>query len=67
MVELKKPPYFWTERIGNEIFLFHNGEIVYKRWLKPGTTEKRQPSFLFQSKGWRGEYIIPINPTKKPS
>ncbi len=44
----------YSERIGNELYVFRNGELVYKRWGK----KKTQPSLLFNTNGWPNEWII---------
>lgn len=36
----------WSERIGNHLYVYHNGVLIYKSWLtKSGN--KTQPSLLF--------------------
>jgi hypothetical protein len=46
----------WAERRGDEVYVFHNGKLLMKRWLKPGTDEKRLASALFND-GWPVERI----------
>lgn len=46
----------WSERIGNELYVYHNGSLVYKRWYKP-SGHKAQPSRIFNINGWPGEWI----------
>lgn len=26
----------WKERIGDELYVFHNGKLIYKRWISKG-------------------------------
>jgi hypothetical protein len=47
---------FESKRIGDELYVYHNGELIYKRWYEKGTNEKREPSILF-NKGWLPERI----------
>ncbi len=42
----KNPPH-----IGDEVFIYHNGKLMMKRWLKPNG-EKRQPTALLNEWGW---------------
>lgn len=53
----------WSERFGNEIFVFQNGELVYKRWLDD-KGQKQQPSLL-ANKGWPSVWIT--EPKQPPS
>lgn len=54
----------WSERCGNEVYVFHNGELVYKRWLDDNG-QKRQPSLL-ANKGWPSIWITePKHPLSK--
>jgi len=37
----------WTTvRYQDQLFVFYKGELVYKRWYKPGTNEKKHCSIL---------------------
>jgi hypothetical protein len=46
----------WKERIGHELYVFRNGELVYKVWF--GKNGKRcQPSLLFNINGWPNEWL----------
>ncbi len=47
------------ERIGNHLFVYHNGKLVYKRWYKKDSSEKAQPSLLWNINGWPNEWIAP--------
>jgi len=42
----------WSKRVGNELYVFHNGEIIYKKWLG-----HKQPSVLFNKK-WPNVFIV---------
>lgn len=45
----------WNVREKNHLYVFHNGELIYKRWIgKDG--HKTQPSLLF-NKQWPNEFI----------
>lgn len=35
----------WSERHGNEVYVFWNGQLIYKRWLNPDGG--KQASALF--------------------
>lgn len=49
-------PLMWSEKIGNEVYVYHYGELIYKRWHKKGSTEKSQPSIII-NKSWPNEWI----------
>ena len=44
------------QRIGNELYIFHNGQLVYKRWYTR-TGNKAQPSLL-HNVVWPNEWIV---------
>lgn len=46
----------WSVKIGNHVFVLHNGQVIYKRWVKK-SGEKAQPSVLFGKNGWPNERI----------
>jgi len=48
-----------SKRIGDELYVYHNGVLVYKRWYKPGTNQKiEQPSRLFNREiGWPDQEV----------
>jgi hypothetical protein len=49
----------WSERIGKELYVYRNGELVYKAWIdKDG--KRRQSSILFNN-SWPNEWIAPAN------
>ena len=45
-----------TERVGTELYVFRDGELVYKRWYGRDGKQKRQPSLLFNINGWPNEW-----------
>ena len=46
----------WSKKIGNELYVYHNGKVIYKRWTdKKG--KKTQPSILLNDNGWPNEWI----------
>lgn len=45
-----------SEKIGNHLFIFWNGKMIYKRWLNK-TGEKTQPSILLNENGWPNEWV----------
>lgn len=47
----------WSETHGHELYVFCNGELVYKRWTSR-SGRKTQPSLLFNTNGWPNEWII---------
>lgn len=51
-------PLMWSERRDNHLYVYHNGVLVYKRWIdKQG--KKTQPSLLWNAViGWLNEWII---------
>lgn len=55
--EKSKYPVMWSERVGNELYVYFAGKLIYKRWYKKNSTEKRQPSLLLNIKGWLNEWI----------
>lgn len=48
-----------TKRVGNHLFVYHNGELVYKRWYKRGANGKTQPSLLWNVNGCPHVQISP--------
>ncbi len=48
-------PLLWAEQIGQELYVFHRGMPIYKRWMKNG--KKTQPSVLFNVNGWPNEEV----------
>jgi hypothetical protein len=55
----------WSERHGNdyigyELYVFYAGQIIYKRWYKGDSNEKRLPSKLFQTP-WTQTETLPWN------
>lgn len=46
----------WSEKYKNHIFVFYNGELVYKRWVDEKTNTKMQNSLLL-NKHWPNEWI----------
>lgn len=44
-------------RVGSELYVFRDGELVYKRWLDPRNGDKRQPSLLYNTNGWPNVWI----------
>ena len=46
----------WSEKHGAEIYVFHNGKLIYKRWID-AAGNKRQPSMLF-NRQWPSVSII---------
>ena len=46
----------WSKKVGNELYVFHNGAVIYKRWLNKNGG-KRQPSILIGKNGWPNEWI----------
>jgi hypothetical protein len=47
----------WTKRIGNELYIYWRGKVIYKRWIgKNG--QKTQPSIIFNEK-WPNEQVVP--------
>jgi len=47
----------WSERHGNEVYVFWHGELVYKRWLDD-SGHKRHASMLV-NREWPSVWIIP--------
>jgi hypothetical protein len=47
-----------SEKLGNHLYIFHNGVPIYKRWLRKDGVSKAQPSLLFQTNGWPNEWIV---------
>jgi len=45
---------FWSERIGNELYIYCNGELIYKRWYD--AANKPKSGILF-NKGWLPERL----------
>lgn len=46
----------WSKRVDNHIFIFHNGQPIYKSWFSK-SGKKTQPSLLF-NKYWANEWIV---------
>lgn len=46
-----------SETIGHELYVFHNGVLIYKRWTDKNG-KKTQPSLLYNAPmGWPNEWI----------
>lgn len=45
-----------SKQIGHELYVWHNGQLVYKRWTNK-SGKKTQPSLLFNVNGWPNEWI----------
>lgn len=48
-------PLLWSERIGNELYVYFRGKLIYKRWYKSKSTDKKS-SILINEK-WPNEWI----------
>ncbi len=46
-----------SKRIGNELYVYRNGELVYKRWYKRGSSAKKS-SILLNKGGWPNEWVV---------
>lgn len=47
----------WSVTMGHELYVFRNGELVYKRWTKNG--KKTQPSLLYNvPTGFPNQWIV---------
>lgn len=57
-METTSSKLLWSERHGDEIYVFFCGKLIYKRWLKKKSTEKRQQSVIFNDNGWPNEEIV---------
>ena len=42
----------WSKRIGNHRYIFHNGVVIFKQWLKGDTNKKTEPSMVIDKKGF---------------
>lgn len=50
-------PLVWSEVRDNHTYVYHNGELVYKRW-NGKNMEKTQPSLLWNRIiGWFNEWV----------
>lgn len=50
-------PLMWSEVRGHEVYVYRNGELVYKRW-QDKNKKKTQPSLLWNAIiGWLNEWI----------
>lgn len=47
----------WSVRKDNHLYIFRNGELVYKRWIGKDN-KKTQPSILINTNGWPNEWIV---------
>ncbi len=47
----------YSKTIGNHLYVYRDGELVYKRWngKKGGKT---QPSLLWNTNGWPHEWVV---------
>lgn len=45
----------WSERHGNEVYVFWNGELVYKRWLDDSGRKLR--ASLLANREWPAVWI----------
>jgi len=46
----------WAETHGNETYIFHNGKVIYKRWVSK-SGKKTQPSVIFNEE-WPNEQVL---------
>lgn len=46
----------WSERHGDEVYVYHNGRLIYKRWLNEDGTKRRSALFNEQ---WPTVWIDP--------
>jgi hypothetical protein len=46
----------WSVKIGNHIYILHNGQVIYKRWVDE-KGKRTQPSLIFGKKGWPNEWV----------
>lgn len=46
----------WSERHGNEVYVFWNGELAYKRWLDDRGLKKH--ASMLANKGWPSVRIV---------
>lgn len=51
-------PLMYSERIGNEIYVYHNGKLIYRRWLKKNSNQKAQNSIIINDNGFQNVWII---------
>lgn len=55
----------WSERHGNEVYVFWNGELVYKRWLDD-SGRKRHASLL-ANREWPSVWITATSSKHVPT
>jgi hypothetical protein len=53
-----KKPLLWSEKVGNHIYVYWRGQLVYKKWIDP-KGNKTQSSILINKNGWPNEWINP--------
>lgn len=54
----KGKPLMWTEVRGHEVYVYHNGELAYKRW-QTKDYKKTQPSLLWNRLcKWMNEWVM---------
>ena len=54
---MKPHPLMWAKRVGDELYIFRAGKVIYKKWFTKNG-KKKQPSVLFNENGWPNEDII---------
>lgn len=47
----------YSQKIGNHLYIYRNGVLVYKRWLGKDGVSKTQPSLLWNINGWPNEWV----------
>lgn len=47
---------WWTVRTNNELYVYRNGQLIYKRWYRDGSLKKTR-SVIFNDHGWPAIYI----------
>lgn len=55
IINERKLQNMWSVREGNHLYIIHNGEVIYKRWIG-NKGKKTQPSILI-NKSFPNEYI----------
>lgn len=50
--------FFWSDKIGHEVYIYCNGELIMKRWYDNNGKCLRTAVF---NKGWLTEWISETN------
>lgn len=58
---------FESIRVGNHLYVFYQGDLIYKQWNTKDGKRTSHPSRIFNSNGFPSEWIVNKEPIKNDS